>query len=190
VEHDSHLSRAGAKPNDIVAVSGTLGDARGGLELLSGSEPGSYKKFLLNRFRLPTPRVNLGLALSDFASACIDVSDGLVADLGHIAKASDVSMEVILSSLPVSTALIEYCSKRKGSSHSECAATGGDDYELAMTVPLGAKSRLQAVAAKLAIPITVIGRVVGNRGRASGVRCIDDFGKDVEYDSTGFNHFV
>jgi thiamine-monophosphate kinase len=189
VEHDRHLSRAGAKQNDIVVVSGTLGDARGGLELLSGSY-GYRDKLLLDRFKLPTPRVTLGLALSGLASACIDVSDGLVADLGHIAKASDVSMEVKISSLPVSTALIDYCAKRKGSSHGEYAATGGDDYELAMTVPSDAKARLEEIAEELAIPLTVIGRVVGNRGSGPAVRCVDDLGKGITYDSYGFNHFL
>ena len=189
VENNRHLSRAGAKHNDIVVVSGTLGDARGGLEMLIDGQSASYERFLLDRFKSPTPRVHLGLAISDVATACIDVSDGLVADLGHIAEASGVSMEIRLSSLPVSSALMEYCAEKKGSSFSKYAATGGDDYELAMTLPDDARPRLEEISAELATPLTVIGRVVGNGDNGPKVRCIDDFGKGVIYESVGFNHF-
>jgi len=148
------IRRSGARPGDLVCVSGTLGDAGLALTLLQEGAPVAAD--LRERLERPTPRVALGLALRGLATAMIDLSDGLAADLGHILAASGLGAEVELARLPLSPALARQVA--------ECEAWGlpvasGDDYELCFTVP-PARARALAVAARRACcPVAVIGRV-------------------------------
>lgn len=124
------LLRKGAQEGDIVAVTGSLGDAGGGLALLGEATVSSAQEALLMRYYRPEPRIEQGVLLSRYASACIDISDGLVSDAGHVAKASKCLLNIDLDKIPVSVELKElfpedYLSK---------ALQSGDDYELLFTI--------------------------------------------------------
>ncbi|MGR8921858.1 MAG: thiamine-phosphate kinase [Gammaproteobacteria bacterium] len=167
------LTRGGARPGDRVGVTGTLGDAAAGLECLAA--PGSAAAtYLARRFRRPTPRCELGVRLAGVASAAIDVSDGLLADLGHLARASGVGIEIEAARLPVSAELVQVVGAGRAR---ELALGGGDDYELAVTLPPGA-----------AVPegIRLIGAVVA----APGVRCLDERGVELVPQCRGYRHFA
>ncbi len=152
------LVRSGAKVGDVVLVSGTLGDAAAGLHDLNED--------LRERFDFPTPRVALGQALLGTASAAMDVSDGLLADLGKLSAASGVGAALELECLPLSTALIE---TRGLDAARRLALTGGDDYELLFTLPLerwqqwqsGSKTPSRDISA---CGITAIGRIEAGSG--------------------------
>ncbi|HEY2071853.1 MAG TPA: thiamine-phosphate kinase [Rhizomicrobium sp.] len=156
------LRRKGARPGDLVYVSGTIGDAGEGLALLRRKRT-APKKFI-DRYRLPMPRLALGLALRGMASAALDVSDGLLADLGHIAEVSNVRIAVEAGRIPVSRGVDPVR-----------AAVAGDDYEIAFTA-----HKPVALAG-----VTRIGRV--ERGR--GVVLLDAAGEEIAVKRKGFAHF-
>lgn len=135
VPRGTALTRGGGGAGDIVFVSGTLGDSAAGLMLEQSrlSVPDAAQaQWLLDRFRYPTPRVSLGLALRGLASACIDVSDGLLGDCARLAQASGCGVSLDYDSIPVSAALRAAVGEERAR---ELALTGGEDYELAFTVP-------------------------------------------------------
>src|SRR5690348_39338 len=166
--------RSTAKPGDLVYVSGTLGDAALGLLALRGELAGiegEQRAFLADRYRLPQPRLTLGQRLLGVAHAMMDISDGLVGDLGHICETSGVGAMIEAAALPLSLAarvVIGAAPERLST-----ALGGGDDYELLLTVPAGKAAALPMLAAETGVPLTRIGRIeVG-----SGVRVIDADGK-------------
>lgn len=160
----SLLRRNGAQAGDDVMVSGTLGDAALGLRVLQGTLDAApeHAAALAQRYRLPQPRTTLGPALVGLASAAQDVSDGLLADLGHIAHHSDVGMEVHLELLPLSVAARESLVERPDLA--QLPLNGGDDYELVFTAPPAARERITETAAATGTPVTRIGRVVEGSG--------------------------
>ncbi len=175
------VRRAGARPGDLVCVSGTLGDAGLALRaLLAGQVPTPALRVRLER---PTPRVAVGLALRGLASAMIDCSDGLAADLGHILSASTVAAELDLAALPLNGAVA-----------AAVADTGdwglplasGDDYELCFCLPPEHREQLAAIAARCGCPLTPIGRVLAG----SGLVCRSPAGAVVELEAAGFDHFA
>lgn len=126
------IRRAGARPGDRVFVSGTLGDAATGLAIRTGracAVPVAVQEWLVRRYRVPEPRLALGQALRGVASAALDVSDGLVADLGHVADASQVRILICEGKIPLSPALAAM--QREDPTLRRRAATAGDDYEIA-----------------------------------------------------------
>lgn len=158
VEPGTALRRDGARSGDEVWVSGTLGDAAGALaQWRAGGDRDGALRMRLDR---PTPRVALGRALRGIASTCIDVSDGLLADLGHVCGASGVGAEVDADALPASEALR---AAFDAPHRRALQATGGDDYELCFTAPPSRRDAVQALAARLALPLMCIGRVVAGR---------------------------
>ena len=170
------LRRAGAGVGDDVWVSGTLGDAAAALAQWQAGE--AIDPMLHARLDRPTPRVALGNALCGIASACIDVSDGLLADLGHLCLASGVGAEVEVDALPASTALVAAfdAQARRG-----LQATGGDDYELCFSAP---PARREAIAA---MPGTTrIGRIVAG----DGVRAMTSAGVPWQPVHAGYQHFA
>ncbi|MDJ0895707.1 MAG: thiamine-phosphate kinase [Alphaproteobacteria bacterium] len=180
------LLRSGAEAGEHVFVSGTLGDGALGLMAARGALPGltdAARAFLIDRYRVPRPRLELGLKLIGIASAAVDVSDGLVADLGHIALASGVSVTVESPSVPLSEAAREALSINP--ELIEQVLTGGDDYELAFTAPVDAAPALTELSAALGLPISRIGRV----GEGAGVKVLDASGEEIRFTSTGFGHF-
>ncbi|GLQ96953.1 thiamine-phosphate kinase [Dyella mobilis] len=178
------LLRAGAQVGDAVFVTGTLGDAAAGLRLVQqgrGSDD-ARAAFLVERLNRPTPRVAAGLALRGFANACIDVSDGLLADLGHICEASDVGAHVDVASLPRSSALLDLFDDVAAG---DFALSGGDDYELCFTVPLRHVATVQADLARLGCGATRIGQIVQGRG----IKVRDARGQWLEPGHRGWDHF-
>jgi thiamine-monophosphate kinase len=173
------IRRSGARVSDEVWVSGSLGGAAYGREILLGRRRGSGRETLA--FRRPPVRLELGSALarSGAASAAIDLSDGLVSDLGHICRASGVGAIVEISHLPYAQPLRRL---RRGAERLRLALAGGEDYELLFTAPAG-RARDVARLRELA-PITAIGRIV----RGSGVRILDPKGAE-RTAGLGFDHF-
>jgi thiamine-monophosphate kinase len=159
------LRRSGAHAGDDIYVSGTLGDARLALEVFRGNVQVSEALFAQARERMerPTPRVALGLALHGVATAAIDVSDGLLGDLGHILKASRCGAEIAIDS--VAAPAIFQRAKHGFSLHycREMTAAGGDDYELVFTAPPSARAAVAQAAASSATPVTRIGHITVER---------------------------
>lgn len=158
-------SRAGAKPGDILWVSGTIGDAGAGLRIGRGELAGPDA--LIERYRRPRPRLEAGQALAPRVSAMMDVSDGLLIDAGRIATASALAVEIDLGLIPLSADLIRLFGEDRGARLA--AAAAGDDYELLFAAPEPESARLLALADTLGLPLGRIGRCCGG----SGLRLVD-----------------
>ena len=165
---------------------GTIGDAFLGLVVLRGGFPdlaGEERAVLISRFQLPEPRVELGPRLAGIAHAMLDVSDGLVADLGHICEASHVGACVALAELPLSPAARQIAA---GTPDLPLRlATAGDDYELLFTAPPEASETILRLAAELRLPLTAIGTIEPG----AAVRLVDAEGKLVPVAAAGYRHF-
>jgi len=184
IEAGRTIRRGGAKPGDRVFVSGTIGDAGAGLALLKGAEGPhslSERQYLIGRYRVPQPRLALGLRLVGLASASLDVSDGLIADLGHIAEVCRVSIRVTASSVPLSPA----CANFWGHNAVQRAVTAGDDYEIAFAAPESARTAIMQAAAASEVPVHEIGYVQPG----AGVTLLDDHGQPASMGRAGFTHF-
>lgn len=182
----AEIRRSGAQPGDAVWVSGTVGDAFLGLALLRGTYgelADEHRAALIGRFRLPQPRTELGPALRGIAHAMIDVSDGLLADLGHICETSGVAAVVELAALPLSAATRAVAGLDPGVAAR--LAAGGDDYELLFTAPAAAGGRIAELSAALALPIAAIGRIEPGYG----VRLVDAAGQAIAVERAGYRHF-
>ena len=152
------LRRSGAQPGDAIFVTGTLGDGALALQQLQGKlqVDSPWWPGLRARLEQPTPRIGIGMALRGMASSCLDLSDGLASDLGHILRASGVGAQIELDSLPLSPAMAALVSEQAW----QLALAGGDDYELCFTLPQQHKDSLMALLSGLAVRVTEIGRVV------------------------------
>lgn len=183
------LRRDGARAGDAVFVTGVIGDAAGGLACLERRHPhlleasADARAALIERLDRPTPRVAAGVALRDVATACIDVSDGLLADLGHIAARSGVGIELDAWKLPTSSALLAAFEE---SERLVLQAGGGDDYELAFTAPLERATAIERDLARVGCGATRIGSVVAGHG----VRLLDAGGGELVLARGGWNHFA
>lgn len=178
------LRRAGAQAGDDIWVSGTLGDAALGLQCLQGGHALSPedRRFCLDRLEMPAPRVGLGLALRGLAHAAIDVSDGLLADLGHILDASRVGAILDLERLPRSAAMQR---RQDMPGAAPLQLSGGDDYELCFTAAPRSASRIQQAAARAGVAVTCVGTVT-----AACERILRDaFGQPLPVAWEGFDHF-
>jgi thiamine-monophosphate kinase len=180
------IRRNGACVGDLVWVSGTIGDAFLGLDVLRGAYPElppEYRAGLIGRFQIPDPRVELGARLSGIAHAMIDISDGLIADLGHICETSHVAAVVELESLPLSPAAGVIVDGMPGLRTR--LAAGGDDYELLFTAPAGSTKAIDDLSSVLGLPITRIGRIE----LGEGVRLVDAEGRTLQVAEPGYRHF-
>lgn len=177
------LRRSGAKVGDCVCVTGTLGDAAAGLACLQ--QPASTRSAcidqLIEAFWLPRPRLREAAILGTVASSCIDVSDGLLADLGHICDSSGVGAELELAKLPISSALNTLGDKQALT----YALSGGDDYELCFTVPPERVGDLEQAFTTAGSPYRCIGQVI----EGHGVVCLDEAGQRIAVEATGYEHF-
>jgi thiamine-monophosphate kinase len=186
VAANAEIRRGGARPDDLLWVSGTIGDAWLGLAVLRGVHSdlaAEHRAALVARYRLPEPRVALGLRLSGIAHAMIDVSDGLVADLGHICEVSGVGAVVEAARLPLSPAAQALAAGEPGLLPR--LAVGGDDYELLFAAPAAATGAICDLSSALALPVTRIGRIEGG----SGVRLVDAAGRAIALAAGGYRHF-
>lgn len=180
VERGRALRRRAARSGDVIWVSGTLGDAALGLRVLKGLAATEDEAFyLVERYRRPEPRLALGQRLRGLAHAAIDVSDGLLADLGHILEESKLGGRLEAERLPISAV-----------AHGlpgwlEAALGGGDDYELLFTAAETATPAIESLAAELGLRLTAIGRVV----EGSGLEVVDTAGAPLAVEGHGWRHF-
>ena len=172
------VRRAGAQPGDGIWVTGTIGDGALGLAAARGrlADPTGY---LLSRYRLPQPR--LGLAIGGIASAGMDVSDGLVQDLGHLCRAGGLAAEIEVPRLPLSDA-----ARAAGPEWLTTCLTGGDDYELLLAVPVARETALQDAARDAGMAVTRIGRF---QPGAPGVTVRAEDGAPIPIGTGGWSHF-
>jgi thiamine-monophosphate kinase len=187
------IRRSGAKAGDDIWVSGTVGDARLTLaalrhEIILSAE--DLQK-IERRMHKPTPRIELGMQLRNIASAALDVSDGLLGDLRHILKQSQVDAEIQLDQLPKSATL----QKQNVSIQNQFAACGGDDYEICFTAPSSQRENIQAISKSIGLPLTIIGKMVSKKDVEVKVDLLDDSGtllSDVEAAPflNSFDHFA
>lgn len=179
------LLRSGARVGDTLWVSGRLGDARLALDTFRGTVSLDASAFEATRRAMeqPEPRVALGLALRGVATSAIDLSDGLLGDLGHILERSRVGAQVQLDALPRSAHLAAQPEPVQRS----CLLAGGDDYELLFTAPEQAQAAVQEASARSGVPVTAVGRIVAG----GGLRVLDGRGDAIVLGSlAGFDHFM
>lgn len=178
------LLRSGARPGHDLWVSGTLGDARLALEVFRGEValPGTEFERVRLAMECPQPRVALGQALRGIATSAIDLSDGLVGDLGHVLRASGVGAVVDVDALPRSAEL----AARPPALQRRCTLAGGDDYELLFTAPPARRDAVREACAGLGVAVTVIGRI----DDGDGLRLADAAGRPVDSALRGFDHFA
>ena len=182
VEAGRALRRDGARPGDRIYVSGTLGDAALALRMRRGEYNSSRDESdLLQRLERPSPRITLGRGLVGTASAAIDISDGLLADLGHICERSGVGAELLLDEIPLSSAVQRFLDR--GGSW-EAVLAGGDDYELCFTVPPERAEALTALEGG-ECGLTCIGTITEGKG----VHCLSAEGGEIEIGQGGYEHF-
>ncbi|MCY7319675.1 MAG: thiamine-phosphate kinase [Ramlibacter sp.] len=185
------LLRSGARDGDDIHVSGSLGDARLALEVFRGrlSVPGEVFEAARQRLEQPQPRVALGLALRGIASSAIDVSDGLLGDLGHILQQSGVGARIDSQTALGLLAAGEAGAMASGllaqETRLELVLAGGDDYELLFTAPASIRANVQAAASACATPVTRIGRIE----RETGVRLVRADGTLMQGRYPSFDHF-
>ena len=178
------LLRSGARDGDEIWVSGTLGDARLALEVFRGSLAlaGDAFEQVRTAMELPTPRVALGSALRGIATSAIDVSDGLLGDLGHILKRSNAGATLQVDALPRSTVL----AAQPLALQRNCTLAGGDDYELVFTAPPSQTAAVLAAARGAGVAVTRIGRI---EPVSHGLRLVDGDGAAVDQRFAAFDHF-
>ena len=174
------LRRDSARVGDLVGVTGTLGDA--GLALMPEYDAGEHRAYLRDRLERPAPRVEAGLTLIGMAHAAIDISDGLLADLGHICERSGTGATLNLEQIPLSPAVLAYVKKRHDWS---IPLSAGDDYELCFTVPTGRRQEVEARLLDIGCGLTWIGVIEGS----AGIRCLGADGREVDIGSRGYQHF-
>jgi thiamine-monophosphate kinase len=179
------IRRNRARPGDTVFVTGTIGDAAAGLLLARNEVQAEVRtrEYLLARFRVPRPRLAFGRAIRGSASAAIDVSDGLLADLGHIAETSGVRIAVDAARIPLSDSFREV--RGDGRQAHLAAASGGDDYEIAFAAAPESTPAIVAAARESSTEITAIGRVMAGQG----VAFLDETGREIEVPRAGYTHF-
>lgn len=186
------ILRSGAKPGDAILVSGHLGDAGLALQQLLSAQSASHSPITIDprvraRLERPTPRVELGLNLRGLASAAIDISDGLLADLGHLLEQSQCGADIECKRLPLSDAVAAVVHQQDQWS---LPLSSGDDYELCFTVPRDKLAAVHEIAAAIACPVTVIGSITDQHG----IRLLAEDGQPWHPDAqhaelTGFDHF-
>jgi len=184
VPQGAALRRDGARVCDDVWVSGSLGDAALVLAHLQEKVqlPAADFSVCAAALHRPEPRVVLGLALRGVAHSAIDISDGLLADLGHILECSNVGAEILFTALPISHTLQHYLVQPLGK---HCALAGGDDYELCFTASVAHRAELERISAQLGLPLTRIGSIVAGSGCV--VRAAD--GSVINMEESGYDHF-
>lgn len=180
------VGRAGARPGDLVFVTGAIGDGWLGLEAAQGKLSLDPERIaaLTDHYRTPTPRIEFAGPVRDMATASIDISDGLIADLGHLAEAGRVRLEIDLESLPLSAAGQAWFDGRVDEQAAlESLATGGDDYEIALTVGPRDEAAIRREAERRHLRLTRIGRVTAGQGVVARFG-----GQPVTFDKPGFTH--
>ncbi len=187
VETGTALTRGAANAGDDVWVSGLLGAAAAAVA--HRAEALQLDKHVLtrcqDRLELPTPRVALGRALRGLASACLDLSDGIIGDLAHICARSGLRAQLQASSLPIDPVLADL----PLSSQQKFALTGGDEYELCFCAPPAHREQIARLAAQSGLPLTRVGRMLAPQTDARPVQLVDDTGAVLDFGHGAFDHF-
>jgi thiamine-monophosphate kinase len=188
VPRDTALSRYAARVDDLIYVTGTLGDAGLGLLALRNAVhlPEAARAAVLHRLNRPRPRLDEGQALRSLARAAIDISDGLIGDLGHVLDASRVGAGINIERVPLSPWLRDFMAEAgEGERGLELGLTAGDDYELCFTVPQDRRRDVERTLAALSCPCTCIGVIEAEKG----LRCRYDDGREYVLPDGGYDHF-
>ncbi|QWD85517.1 thiamine-phosphate kinase [Polynucleobacter asymbioticus] len=187
------IRRSGALEGDDIWVSGTVGDARLTLAALRHEIqlPQEDLASIEGRMHRPTPRLDLGIALRGIANSALDVSDGLLGDLKHILDESGKSAEVFLGRIPKSSILL----KQSQAIQNQCAASGGDDYELCFTAPGNQRDAIAKISAELNLPLTQIGSIKSMQHSTPEIHIIGNDGKPLNIQEANlllksFDHFA
>jgi thiamine-monophosphate kinase len=195
VEPNHIMRRDRARPGDSIYVTGTLGDAALGLKHLSDVDK-NILGYCINRLNRPTPRIEFGCAVAEYCSCAIDISDGLVADLGHILEASQkfnqCGAEIVIDNVPVSRELSTYFGvspEKSGYNQDaidwEMVMCAGDDYELCLVIAEQHVPAVTSLAESMSLPLTRIGVINSQRE----IRFVDASGESLTINKTGYNHF-
>ncbi|WP_428772123.1 thiamine-phosphate kinase [Vibrio sp.] len=184
VSREKTLTRSGAKAGDLIYVTGQLGDSKAGLEVIldSSLRQRPFADLLEQRHYLSSPRVLAGQALGSIASSAIDISDGLIADLQHILKQSEVGASIQLEALPMSNELLQFVGN--STLAKQYALTSGEEYELCFTVPKEHQGAIDSALAHCGCAISCIGQV-----RPAGQFELLNHGEPVDWQLHGFDHF-
>jgi thiamine-monophosphate kinase len=185
------VHRSGAKPGDRVVVTGTIGDAALGLDILKGGAvaaglggDAAAKQLLTERYRIPRPRNALAMAVRDHASAAMDVSDGLAGDLAKLCEASGVSAVIDAPGIPLSAAAATLLAR--GAVGIEAIVSGGDDYEILCAIPENRFAAFAAAAQAAGVAVTSIGAVIAG---ASAPTFLDAQGRELALKRLSYSHF-
>jgi len=183
VKKDAALLRRGARAGDIVCVTGTIGDGAIGLACLNGALdlPAHLSQTVIARYRLPRPRLAVGQALAGLATACLDISDGLVADIGHICEASKLAATIDRDAIPLSPA-VRAALEKDGRCWDQVLG-GGDDYELAFAVPASRVGDLAGIAEMAGLQLSPIGTLTEGQGVS-----VVSAGRAVPVTQAGYKH--
>ena len=185
------VHRSGAKPGDRVMVTGTIGDASLGLDILRGgaaasalADDAAAKAMLVGRYRVPQPRNALAKAVRDHASAAMDVSDGLAGDLAKLCTASGVSAVIDVPGIPLSAAAASLLAR--GIVGIEAIVSGGDDYEILCAIPENRFEAFAEAAGVAGVAVTSIGTVIAD---TSAPRFLDGEGREIALKRVSYSHF-
>src|ERR1035437_1696905 len=185
------VHRSDARPGDRVVVTGTIGDAALGLDILKGgavaavlADDAAARQMLVGRYRIPQPRNALATAVRDHASAAMDVSDGLAGDLAKLCAASGVSAAIDAPSVPTSAAAAALLAR--GAVGIEAIVSGGDDYEILCAIPEGSLAAFAQAAALAGVAVTSIGTVIAD---TSAPRFLDAQGREIALPRLSYSHF-
>ena len=178
------LRRDGAQQDDLIYVSGTLGDAGVGLDIIQKNlmVADEHEMFFLNSLNRPEISIEAGLHLRDIASSAIDISDGLISDLGHIIEASHVGVELKMENIPLSEAMQQCINKQDAWNY---ALISGDDYKLCFTASAEKHDRIIDAFKDINVPVNCIGKIT----EVSKLICLDSDGTDLDFSSSGYHHF-
>ena len=178
------IYRSGAKEGELVAVTGFFGCAKTALSFLNKEkQKTSNIEYVLDKYHKPSPRINVASRLGGYISSAIDISDGLISDIGHIAQQSNKKINIFLEKIPIDPIILRLLSKEEAVRN---ALTGGDDYELAFTFNRKNLEDIEKIGKKFGIPITVIGAVESGQG----VNVLDQNGNALNHSfKEGFAHF-
>ena len=185
-DHDRVMRRNAAKAGDKIYVTGTIGDAGIGLRACLDSLDDDRLSTCVNRLNRPEARIEFSQALAAFSACAIDISDGLLADLGHILKASDCGARIRLPAVPVSQAAKYYFEQyHQGMFDWSMLLTQGDDYELCFTVDQQHEAAVKELAEAHRLSISCIGEITARQG----LLCVDEKDETVKFSESGFKHF-
>ncbi len=177
------VTRSDANVGDDIYVSGTLGDAAAGLAVIKDRLDQETFKYLIERYNLPQPRMCIALKLKSLVTAMMDISDGLIGDLGHICEQSGVGAKIFQQNLPISEAFGNLLETK--ADYNDLIWSGGDDYELLFTASAESARLIDQIANKCGVKLTKIGKVTDSRS----IKFLDDDGIEVNIKNKSFRHF-